>query len=204
MPALENLAAEKMYDLLHHLFFKHERVNFAIAFNCTPHLSYGDTYEKKQWALALENSNSSLGNAEYKNYPIQSLYGISTGIIHELNIAFKGLIRQDDEWAIHYFQPIHALSKHSYICLLHFVLNQIIMISKNLDRRLIVVLMVLIQGSLSKKNRLDFFTHVLECFLLHYKEKILEQQLIKQFQHVCTGEDITKCDPNKNLFYIKE
>ena len=208
MPAREVLIADKAYHLLHHLVLKYERVSFAVAFDCSEYLSsdlYGQ-YQSKSWTWNLQSdfteNDFKLQTVDYKAYEVNIMLGISTSVIKELNLTFKGLIRGNDKWAIHYLEPIHKLSKHSYICLLHFILNQVLMMCRQIDRRMIITFFILFQNVLSPPNMFAFFTYLIECYLIAYKNKFLNKHLIKHFQHKCHGKNLQECDANEDLFIL--
>lgn len=114
------------------------------------------------------------------------LYALAAAI-HYLNVCYKSLILQDDDYVTEQFSKMQT-AHHSPICLLHFLLQIITTCHTSMDRK--------------KLNPSSYTTY------MHSVDQLItptlqntQEHLQKHMNHECSGDDITKCDPNVPLFY---
>lgn len=105
--------------------------------------------------------------------------------IKYFNDAYKSLILKNDSYIMESFKKMTQLHDHSEICLLIIMFAHSMQIINNMDR--------------SKIDSLNY---------QQYMEDIMKQtsklsKINADMAHECHGEDISKCDPNVDLFYIK-
>jgi hypothetical protein len=106
------------------------------------------------------------------------------------NNAYSSLIRNDDPYIMEKFGEMHDVINHSYICLLNILFKLTTDIITSYDRSIFNVF--------SYDEYMKSVDIVLETF-----KKVLLDELTKMISHNCNGIDITTCNPNEPLFYIK-
>jgi hypothetical protein len=106
------------------------------------------------------------------------------------NNAYSSLIRNDDPYIMEKFGEMHDVINHSYICLLNILFKLTTDIITSYDRSIFNVF--------SYDEYMKSVDIVLETC-----KKVLLDELPKMISHNCNGIDITTCNPNEPLFYIK-
>lgn len=107
-----------------------------------------------------------------------------------LNSAYRALIRDDDEYFMKYFNDMSAVMNHSQICLLNITFVFLTSIHKGMTR---------------KKFDLSSYSNYMESVRSDVDRVINEMKakLTYSISHECKGENIKTCDPNIDLFVIK-
>lgn len=104
-----------------------------------------------------------------------------------LNGVYKSLILKNDKYIIDEFAKMQAIHNHSSVCLLNFVFY--IISEVKLDRA-----------------KLDISTYdaYMKCVIMQSDVILatIKSKLPELLSHVCTGIDISKCDPNDPMFKI--
>ena len=108
-----------------------------------------------------------------------------------LNQAFRALIKDDDEYFVKYFHKMNSFMNHSYICLLNITYVFLTMIHNKLDR--------------TTFDTTDYQKYMES--VVKERDKVIsmvKSDIVKSISHVCTGEDIKKCNPDEDLFVIQK
>jgi len=105
------------------------------------------------------------------------------------NGAYKSLILRDDVYIMEWFDRMHNVSQHSYICLLNIVCKMCLDIHGAVDRSALDV------------SSLEAYQHSVETAL---KPLLVDAytNLATRLNHQCAGMDIRTCDPNTPMFHI--
>lgn len=107
-----------------------------------------------------------------------------------LNRLYSSLIKLDDEYVINSFAKFRACSDHSEICLLHMI------------RSLCEGFVTLLNFEQLNYASYDKFMETSEVQLTAFAN-VSNEHLQNNLNHVCNGIDISTCDPNEKLFFIK-
>lgn len=135
-------------------------------------------------SLYILPSNRDMIKGEGMNHFILSF------LVEYFNKAYVALITKNDSYFVEKFGEMHNVNGHSYICLLNIVFISTTNFIKAVDR--------------SKYDITDYDNYMKSVHLeldkyLNNAKNILNQSTL----HECNGEDISTCDPNKPMFYIK-
>jgi hypothetical protein len=105
------------------------------------------------------------------------------------NDAYRSLIRRDDEYIMRVFDKLHSFYNHSYICLLNitFFHTNTILEKITIDK-------------LNLKDYETFMNSVSNCIKNNIASTNLREKFITSFNHKCEGIDISKCNPNEDMF----
>lgn len=104
-----------------------------------------------------------------------------------LNVVYKSLIREDDDYVISYFHKMKNALNHSLICLLNIVYVIVIASHNDIDRTKLNI------------NSYDkYMKNVKEQLkiILENKKEFLKDKL----NHECKGINIKDCDPDEDMF----
>jgi hypothetical protein len=107
-----------------------------------------------------------------------------------LNAAYRALIKDDDEYFMKYFNDMSAVMNHSQICLLNVTFVFLTSVHKMMNRKRFDI------GSYGKY--MESVSSDVDRVIGEMKGK-----LVNSISHECNGEDIKTCDPNQDLFIVK-
>lgn len=105
-----------------------------------------------------------------------------------LNQCYRSLILKDDQYVCSSFGSMKKCCNHSEVCLLNIIAFYLSEVMQKMDRKLLDIS--------SYDSYMSSADQIISKML---KELNLETKL----NHICTGIDISKCDPNKPMFYKK-
>ena len=111
-------------------------------------------------------------------------------LVEYLNIVYASLIKKDDKIVTDQYEKLKSYYNHSEVCLIHFT------------RMLCTEFVQCILFDAVDYSNYQSFMHscTTQLNLISSESvKILEGGLT----HECKGIDISTCDPNEKLFYIK-
>ena len=111
-------------------------------------------------------------------------------LMEYVNHGYKSLILRNDPYWVTHFDKFNQFHGHSQICLLNVLFQLIQTFLELIDATQLYVL--------SYQTYMASITSQLECI-----KNALIKTFPKIFDHQCSGADITKCDPNIPLFYLK-
>jgi len=107
-----------------------------------------------------------------------------------LNAAYKALIRNDDEYFMKYFNSMSSVMNHSQICLLNVTFVFLTSIHKAMSRK---------QFDVSSYGKyMESVSSDVDRVIGEMKNKLTES-----ISHECKGEDIKTCNPDEDMFIIK-
>ena len=120
------------------------------------------------------------------------MYNIITlSAINYLNICYKSLILKNDPYVINKFKEMTDIFTHSEVCLLNIICMLLMKVHTGLDRKNLDI------ASYEKYMK----SLTVEIDLLTSPQY---NMLLQNVNHVCTGEDITTCNPNEPMFHAKQ
>lgn len=129
------------------------------------------------------------------NQLIQAYIQIST--INYLNYVYKSLILKNNDYLVKYFDNMVSILNHSKICLLHIILNITIAIHLRIDRKNLQLI-----NSNSLDEILNSYINSLINEINKSSDTVIDI-LTQSISHDCTGIDISTCNPDEDLFYVK-
>jgi hypothetical protein len=134
--------------------------------------------------LAVNTNILGISKENLTNNNIKGIF--SEFISNYLNSCYKSLILKNDTYVLGKFSEMKSLHNHSEICLLNIIATIIANTHQQMDRSIL--------------NTQNYETYMLSVDILLIS--ILDNiNLDDKISHTCTGMDISKCDPNKPMFY---
>lgn len=123
----------------------------------------------------------------------QEIFNLVNGpiTIKYFNDCYCSLIKRDDPYIVSVYDKMNDLVPHSKVCLLNVNFHLKIINHSKLDRKKFDIS--------SRQNYIDSIKKQLEPI-----GNKLVKDLKENMNHKCTGEDITKCNPNEKMFKIIE
>jgi hypothetical protein len=106
------------------------------------------------------------------------------------NQAYSSLIKKNDQYIVEKFGQMHKIMNHSYICLL------------NIMFRLTTEMLTIYDRNLLNITSYENYMKSVQAILNKCNEFLIEE-LPKMISHTCSGIDISTCNPDEPLFYIK-
>ena len=111
-------------------------------------------------------------------------------LMNYLNIVYVSLIKKDNQTVADQFTKLKSYHNHSEVCLIHFTR---MLCSEFVNAMLFDTL-----------DYVNYDTFMMSCTL---QLNILAIESVKLLEgslsHECKGIDISTCDPNEKLFYLK-
>jgi hypothetical protein len=133
--------------------------------------------------------NTNILGISKENLTNNNIKGIfSEFISNYLNVCYKSMILKDDPYVLEKFGKMKSLHNHSEICLLNIIAALIANTHQQMDR------------SVLDTQSYEAYMLSVNFLLISILDNI---KLDDKISHTCTGMDISKCDPNKPMFYTK-
>lgn len=105
------------------------------------------------------------------------------------NGCYRSLILKDDPYILERFGAMKAVFDHSYVCLLNIVFTFKMELHKKLERE-----------RLDKSTYTKYKESVEE--ILELFRSIFTGGISHSINHECTGEDISTCNPDEEMFIL--
>lgn len=190
----DDLISQNFLEFLRGLFIEHECMIFAFLFDCFE-------IKKLESKCLSDRFNRSvivaLEKTKYKDYVKLSFKMIQINLVKKFNSFWKALNRREQTWILEKLNPIHILSQHSYGYLLSLSIKFLFQVSQGIDRRIIVALIVLLDGTM---DRLTLFIYLLSIYWDLYSKNLF-QSFQKDFQKDYEGT-LEFCKPTEVLFEL--